>query len=250
MIFYFSATGNSKYVAERIAKECHDMSQSIERHDGRIHLVKGEILGFVSPVYFWELPLLMRRFLENLQVDAGENPYVFFVATYGSVPGCCGEDAKKVLAAKNIILDAAFSVKMPDTWTPIFDLSNPVKVAKQNRDAEKSINSLIDEIQQRIRGNHTAPKFPYFMRYITDCFYRNARKTKYFKADSRCIGCTLCANQCPSHAIKMKNHYPAWIEEQCALCLRCLHSCPKAAIKYGRNDTRKHGQYRNPNTSL
>ena len=33
------------------------------------------------------------------------------------------------------------------------------------------------------------------------------------------------------------------------MCLGCLHRCPKFAIQYGRN-TKKHGQYTNPNVKL
>ncbi|TQS85289.1 MAG: hypothetical protein A3208_04115 [Candidatus Methanoprimaticola hominis] len=76
MIVYFSATGNSKYVAERIAEEFGDTAVSIEESDGRIELEDGGMIGFVTPVYWWELPAPVRGFLQDLRIDGAEPSYV------------------------------------------------------------------------------------------------------------------------------------------------------------------------------
>lgn len=39
------------------------------------------------------------------------------------------------------------------------------------------------------------------------------------------------------------------VEDGCVMCLGCLHRCPKFAIQYGKN-TKKHGQYTNPNVKI
>ncbi|MBS6385565.1 MAG: hypothetical protein KH394_00390 [Atopobium sp.] len=67
MILYFSATGNCKYVAERIAAEFDDTAVSIEVSNGQVNLSEDEMLGIVTPVYNWELPITTREFLQNLQ---------------------------------------------------------------------------------------------------------------------------------------------------------------------------------------
>lgn len=248
MIFYFSATGNCKYVAERIAKALDIEAISIEDTSASLALSPEEPLGFITPTNWWELPILMREFLNRLTLE-GEH-YIFLVATYGTTPGCCGEDARKILKKRGITLNASFSVKMPDNWTPIFDLSNPEEVAKQNEAAEKSIESLIPLIQGKVQGNHTEHRLPYAVRLFTDSLLNSERKTKNFYIEDSCIGCGLCARRCPVQAIEIRDKKPVWAKEKCALCLRCLHHCPKFAIQYGNGKTKQHGQYRNPHVRV
>ena len=132
MILYFSGTGNCKYVAEQIASAVGDTAVSVENRDGKIALKKGEVLGIVFPTHFWELPAIMRDFLEKASITAERENYAFAIATYGTTPGCSGTDAKKLLRKRGIDLSAAFSLKMPDNWTPMFDLSDAEKVRCQN----------------------------------------------------------------------------------------------------------------------
>ena len=70
MILYFSGTGNCKYVAEQIASAVGDTAVSVENSDGKIALKKGEMLGIVFPTHFWELPAIMRDFLEKASITA------------------------------------------------------------------------------------------------------------------------------------------------------------------------------------
>ena len=139
MILYFSGTGNCKYVAEQIAAAIGDKAVPVENNDGRIDLKKGEIFGMVFPTHFWEMPAIMREFLEKASITAEGENYAFAIATYGTTPGCSGTDAKKLLQKKGIDLSAAFSLKMPDNWTPMFDLSDAEKVRRQNVEADKNL---------------------------------------------------------------------------------------------------------------
>ena len=90
MIIYYSATGNCKYVANRIASKTRDIAVSMIGHDYSIYLKKGESLGIVVPVHFWGLPAFVEGFLSKINIiSEDKNPYIFLIATFGSSPGYC-----------------------------------------------------------------------------------------------------------------------------------------------------------------
>ena len=245
MILYFSATGNSEYAAKRIAAETGDIAVSItDCYKKQIFSFdeKYKTLGIVSPTYSWGLPVIVTDFLQRLDLSYKPD-YIYFIATYGTTPGQTGKFADNILAPKGLSLSAKFSVKMPDTWTPIFDLSNKEKVRRINDKAELEINGIIKQIKKFIVGDFMKNKLPYPLAKIGyKIEYDLMRKTKHFSVGDSCVGCGLCAKNCPVAIIKLKSHKPEWIKEQCVMCLACLHRCPKFAIQYGKN-TKKHGQY-------
>ena len=82
MIYYFSGTGNSHYVAEVLSKSLQDTIQSIESAQS---IQQDEIIGIVTPVYFFGLPDIVKDFLERLSVSS--KTYFYLVVTYGGKPG-------------------------------------------------------------------------------------------------------------------------------------------------------------------
>ena len=246
MILYFSATGNCKYVALRLAEAAQKTLSIVDCIRDNRCAFAGETIGIVSPSYFWGLPSIVREFLEKASF---ETDYLYFIATYGTTPGAAGAMACKAIRGREI--DAYYSVRMADTWTPTFDLSTPEKVARFTKTTEAEIDRAIECVRERRANRHMSPRLPLFLaERITQPLYDGrARCTANLRVEESCIGCGLCAKKCPVQAIEMRNKRPAWVKEKCVMCLGCLHRCPKFAIQYGEK-TKNHGQYTNPHVKI
>ena len=70
MVFYFSGTGNSQWVAKSVATAFSDRLIAIGDYfrEGsekpKFELEKGERIGFVFPVHSWGMPPIVKKFIK------------------------------------------------------------------------------------------------------------------------------------------------------------------------------------------
>lgn len=108
-IFNFSGTGNTLRIAERIAKNLGGRTipiASLEEKD-IIH-TQSEMIGIVFPVYYADLPMIVKRFAEKL--DDINNKYIFGVATYGGDFGTSFKTLSKIIENRNGCLSGKYGI--------------------------------------------------------------------------------------------------------------------------------------------
>ena len=84
MVLYFSGTGNSRYVAERIAvtlgEELLSMNDRIKAGDTS-PVISAERLIIVTPTYAWRIPRIVRDWLAETDFPCGTQAW--FVMSCG-----------------------------------------------------------------------------------------------------------------------------------------------------------------------
>lgn len=245
MILYFSGTGNSRMVAERLEVLLNERTFCMEEGVEMMpKLGDDEVLGAVFPVYAWGLPGIVRRFVEHISV--GER-YVWTVMTCGDDMGYADRILEGALHRK---VDAAFSVQMPNTYVclPGFDV-DAAELAERKLEATKGrMPGIAERIGRRERCRElTRGAAAWLKTYVLRSVFNNYLVTdRYFKTNSRCTACGLCAKQCPTKDIEMVSGVPTWQHKSCCGCLRCYHSCPQRSIDWGKY-TKGKGQKINRN---
>lgn len=147
MIFYFSGTGNSKYVASKIAAKTKEMLVCITKEEieknVEYKLKKEENLGFVFPIYWWGIPVLVEEFVQKMKIQVTDKNYVFAVCTYGLEAHNGLRDLEKLLWNKKISLQATFEVKMVDNYVIAYDIAGKEKQEIIYKRAESKIEKII-----------------------------------------------------------------------------------------------------------
>ena len=251
MIFYFSATGNSKYVAQRIGEATGEkliaLPDAVKSRTYRYDVSGEKRIGFVVPVYYYGLPSILNFFVEKLQLDGYEEQYVYVVLTCGGSTGDAAGQLNKLLKKKGIALSAQFAVPMVDNYVPMSKLASPEKIEKILDDAEE----YIDEARRAVRSkgfgdyNRCQGLTPAVKTATVYRAYARGRSTKPFLVTDVCTGCGMCQELCPCGAIELQEGRPAWVKPQCVQCLGCLHRCPAGAIRW-KKAAEDNGRYYNP----
>jgi ferredoxin len=241
MIYYFSGNGNSRWVAEEIASATNDMVENIAEY------IKGHVIsqvpdtedtvGIVFPIHSWYAPRPVIDFLTDLEIPPGA--YCYIVCT-------CGDDVGKGMQrlAKHFDFDAVWSVVMPETYIPMFDLDTEEGAKAKIEQARKRIDIIVEDIEnKRHVWDVKEGGFAWFKTYIINPLFVNLIiRSKGFHIEGNCTSCGVCRDICPMGNIKITHGHPVW-SNKCIHCMGCINSCPQHIIQY-RKATRKRGRYR------
>jgi len=252
MIFYFSGTGNSLYVAQKLHEseggELINIADAINQKRFKYKVMDNEKIGIVFPVYFFGLPPIVSKFVDQLIIESDAKPFIYTVITCAGGIGSADKMLGKQLKRRNIQLNSAFSVRMPRNYVMMYDVVDE----KQNltlQDAGKQIEKIAGLLEADKKGDFVTDRRLAILAPFLYKIYDIRRKTKNFYAIDACTSCGLCEEICPSKAIQITSGKPKWIKEKCNHCTACINRCPSQAIQYG-NSTKKRGRYVNPNVKF
>ena len=250
MIFYFSGTGNTRWVATEIAKAIGEellfIPDLLRENRFEFTLKEGERLGFCFPTHGWQPPRIVREFIRQLLLDR-QPDYCWALTTCGDNMGEAMTILNKELAKVGLKAETLFSVIMPESYVclPFMKTDPEDKERWKIENAERQLYHIISILKDCKRGIEELEKgaTPRLYSYVIGGYFNKRMITdKKFTVDADvCIRCGKCQKVCPVDNIK--GTPPEWLHTgKCTSCLACYHYCPVHAINYGKI-TRKRDQY-------
>ena len=241
MVLCFSGTGNSRYIAGRIADalqdEVADLNTSIRAAD-HSPVQTGRDVVLVTPTYAWRIPRIVSDWLSEAELPSAER--IWFVMDCGSEIGNAAEYNRRLAEQKHLRCMGTAQIVMPENYIAMFPVPEAAEAKKITERAEPSICDAIARIKA---GQPFAPPrrrlYDRFMSGpVNPLFYRFLVKAKAFRAEDGCTGCGQCAASCPMNNIVLRDGRPLW-GTQCTHCMACICYCPAEAIEYGKRSVGK-----------
>ena len=241
MIFCFSGTGNSRYIARRIAEVLQDavidLNVKIKAKD-YTPIQAGRNVIVVAPTYAWRIPRIVSEWFSRTELTGAER--IWFVMDCGGEIGNAAAYNRRLAEQKHLSYMGTAQIVMPENYIAMFQAPQAAQARRIVKRAEPVIADVIACIQAEkpfpIPRNNLYDRF--MSGPVNPIFYRFCVKARAFQADDSCIGCGKCAEKCPMNNIKLKDGKPVWGRE-CTHCMACICYCPKEAIEYGKKSVGK-----------
>lgn len=243
MVLYFSGTGNSRYVAKRIAEIAGDelisIGEKIKIGDfGDISSEKP--LVFVGPVYAGRLPRVMDDYIRRVKFEKSQRAY--FVVTCAQTPWITVKYAEKLCAEKGFSMLGFNSVVMPQGYIAGGGTQPKEVNQKILKEAEPKIVSVAETIRDGKPLPEEQPGKAMMSKVLNPVMYAMMISAKGFRVTDKCGGCGKCEQRCPLNNIKMINGKPVW-GDRCTHCMACIAGCPNEAVEYGKKTVGKPRYY-------
>lgn len=235
-IFCFSSTGNSLYVAKKIAEKINAEVVSMSEV---LNSCNDDVIGFVFPVYFWGLPKIVEKYVQALQIT-NKNAYIFAIITYGGMVYGVQGILNRLLQQKGVSLQYGRNIKSVENYIPAYKVNdNEALHANVDKDISITANEIIARKQTKIE-KHT------FVNTIVNNFFpgMDGNCDKHFSVASSCTGCGICQKICPVNNVMLKETKSNFLHN-CEHCLACIHACPTSSIEW-KKSTQNKDRYCNP----
>lgn len=190
MILYFSGTGNSKYIAKRIAEAIRentvDLNMKIKGNDTS-PLQTGRDVIIVTPTYAWRIPKIVSEWIDKTEFIDGKR--IWFVMNCGSEIGNAANYNRELSEQKKLQYMGTARILMPENYIAMFDAPKAEEARKIVAKAEPVIKKIIAYI--KAGKEFCPPRNNLYDRFmsgpVNPIFYKFFVKANAFQANDSCI---------------------------------------------------------------
>lgn len=241
MVLYYSATGNSAYVAKRIAEHIGDgavdLFERLREHD-HSSMTSQRPWVLVVPTYAWQIPHMVRNWFQLTPLKG--NQEIYFVLTCGDSIADAGRHAAQLCEKKGMTYKGCAEIVMPENYIALFRAPDPEQAKAIVTAAQPAIDRTANLIAAEAPLAEPAPKITDKISsgIVNRVFYSRIISAKKFFVTDKCVGCGHCVQVCPMKNIMLIKNKPMW-SKNCTHCMACICTCPTAAIEYGKGTAKK-----------
>jgi ferredoxin len=222
--FYFTATGNSLYVAKRIGGELYSIPKMLK--EGKLEF-EDEAIGIVFPCYSFGVPRMVVEFMRRAKL---KSKYFFAVMTFGNISAAGLKHIENVGNKTGINFNYTNEILMVDNYLPFFKMEDQLEKEDAKRIEEKLAKISSDIVCRknvRLEKGIFSILSSTLVHGLFNKFAIDGADKKFAVTDS-CNSCGVCEKVCPKNNIRVEKK-PVYLHK-CEMCYACIHNCPANAI--------------------
>ena len=148
MVLYFTGTGNSRYLARRIAEglemPLYDLNACIKAGD-TAPVQTGRDVVLVTPTYAWRIPRVVSEWLGKTALTGAER--IWFVMDCGSEIGNAAGYNRQLAAQKQLQYMGTAQIIMPENYIAMFNAPRKEQARSIVEQTEPALQKVLTQLK-------------------------------------------------------------------------------------------------------
>lgn len=238
LLIYFSATGNTKFIAKCIQREFFDKGDYIQLKSiediSNITLDNYDFLILGSPKHYEYIPKFFIDWIKKT-LPLSSKPINTILYCTGVSPTITSFDYLiKVLRKKNCNVVITKTFQMPSNYLiGMYKQTSDYNTIQYSLQSNENAKDLVQKFKLGIYNIEHVGSFIAFMCKNISSYYfkKSGRRGRNLSINGQCDNCLKCVRNCPTNNIHIEDKHILF-KDKCIMCTRCINSCPQNAILY------------------